>query len=31
MGYTKATINNQYIRPLVTIKALSANISQMAG
>ena len=27
MGYTKATINNQYIRPLVTIKASSANIS----
>ena len=30
MGYTKATANNQDIRPLVAVKALSANISWMA-
>jgi len=30
-GYTKATTNNQDIRPSVTVKALSADISWMAG
>jgi len=30
-GCTKATTNNQDIRPSVTIKALFANISRMAG
>ena len=30
VGYTKATTNNWDIRPLVTVKALSANISWTA-
>jgi len=30
-GCTKATTNNQNIRPSVTMKALFANISQIAG
>ena len=30
IGYTKATTNDWDIRPLVAVKALSANISWMA-
>jgi len=30
VGCTKETINNRDIRPSVAVKALSANISQMA-
>ena len=30
MGYTKVTTNDWDIRPLVSVKALSANISWMA-
>ena len=31
VGYTKATTNDWDIRPSVAVKALSANISWMAG